>query len=360
MLRFLAQCAFFCAMSILAGEIFFRLVIPACDPPMQVQEPAFAIMHGDTSGERDGLFTFGRLAVGRCRWHLNNAGNNWLSDYEPLHPGRKPVIAIIGDSFVQGFFIREGADFPAVLETLLDRRADVYTFAEAGATLADGMVLARFAASRYAPDAYVFLVNLEEPARSLYNCYEDSRFMQLFYKDGQFTEIERGSGYHTNRWRRWLRHSAIARYVTFNADVGLFAGARTTPAIPKPAVADTVLLRKAMTYVVGKLRADLPGRQIVFMVHETPDRKSPPVLHYLQAACDANGAYLFDLNPCFARADSTDSRPTHYSFNEHWNAYGHRLCATALAGFLERENILRKVEEAKGRANSLVANKAVP
>ena len=149
--------------------------------------------------------------------------------------------------------------------------------------------------------------------------------------------------------KRLLKHSAIVRYFSFNARVGLFTPAdarqpkRTSPRL------DEEVFSKAAMYLVGKMQAEVPKAEIVLVTH--PSREEiyhrrqttlAPYARWFKAAADSLGCGYLDWSPAFANAYRTDSmRFDYHPVELHWNSRGHRLCATALADYLQRSGTLQ-------------------
>jgi len=82
-------------------EILFRTVFPACEPPASRLLPGGFPVYDPTYGE-SGTVTLGRVPLAGYRWHLNEDGWNSGQDYLPDSLRKRPLIALIGDSSVEG------------------------------------------------------------------------------------------------------------------------------------------------------------------------------------------------------------------------------------------------------------------
>jgi len=104
MWKFTFRVAAFCAVFLIVAEVVLRTVVPASHPPFQAQDPEFGILTLDGSPTRSGRFTVGKLARERTTWRLNRAGWNSPIEYAGPEGRERPCVAVIGNSYVEGFY----------------------------------------------------------------------------------------------------------------------------------------------------------------------------------------------------------------------------------------------------------------
>ena len=333
MLRIYIRVIFFGLIFGCVAELFFRFVIPASDPPFLLQDPEFNIVRCDTSKKREGNYTSGRLAQSCSRYRINNYGWNNINDYAPKAPGRKPVIAICGDSYIRGFAVNAANHVSAALQHRLDDRYLVYSFGEGGAPVSQYVTLADYAAQKFDPDVFVFLLSTGDIFQSVRSYERNGQYMQLEPKDSTFVEVPRTIPFRVSRIKRLVKHSAFVRYLVFNAYLSIF---EDKTAITKPVNSDRVasdVYKDATRYLVERIVKSHPGKPVVFMVHASlsdvykGNAKSQQVVQWLRDATSISGGYVLDLTPVFADRYATDHRRFDSEYEFHWNIYATTLSA---------------------------------
>ncbi|HEY3295215.1 MAG TPA: hypothetical protein VGL38_07240 [bacterium] len=355
LLRFLLRVAVFALLALVVGELFFRTVVPAGNTAFRVHDPEFGILIYDTTSMREGFFTAGRFAQQKAVWHVNNYGWRSAWNYLPPSPSRKPVIALIGDSYIAGFHVSEQDHIASVLQNGLKDSYDVYTFGEGGAPLSEFVWIARYAAKHFDPDVYVIEVGDGDWRSSITNYRHDPRVHQVTFRDGQF--VDAPFSYDDRPRGRLPKYSALIRYLTFNADLQIFDALKRTR--PKPPQAEQQkkasqeelmqVIEQEAVFFVQRIASEHPGKQIVFMVDGQRDSIyagssaiSQASVARLQRVCaDYSTVHVLDLAPAQAARFAADHRRFEFPFDDHWNEHGHQVIGQALADFLQREHILK-------------------
>ena len=153
---------------------------------------------------------------------------------------------------------------------------------------------------------------------------------------GGHFELDRGRRYETSWVRRLLRHSALVRYLVFNALVNPFSGARRDLAMaskgrkPEAAALSEPIYARVLRYVVSEVRKALPRAKILFVVE--PDRPAiragepirPTGTSALIARdCPKLGCAHLDLSEAFRAAWRREKRPFEFAHNVHCFARAH-------------------------------------
>ncbi len=345
---FLWRGAAFGAVFVLVAEVFFRVVVPSSQPPFQMQDPQFGILVLDGSPARHGQFTVGRLARERTRWQLNQAGWNSTREYVARDARTRPCVAVIGNSYVEGFYADVDAGLTAALERELAGRYDVYNFGKSGVIAPQMMRVARYARHHYAPETLVFILNHGSLRSALRNFGYVITNQQYLWEDGRLQEIP-PSVYHPNRLMRLHTYSALVRYLYHNAAILKSRGAirqeamqRNDPLAEAQLENERPLLEAMAREITGTLRAEHPDATILLVMdadrrrmYETgarpePLRDSP----FWAAACREQGCGFLDLTDDFWTAYQADGRQLDLPGNYHWNEYGMAVVARAIAGWL--------------------------
>ena len=150
-----------------ALELFFRFVLPSCESPKGIVDGDYLVRRFDAEYLSSGEFTYGRLCRAGGRWTINGAG--WNSGFEYLEPDRRsqPLVALLGDSYLEGFYTDTGDHIDALLYRMYHGEVDFYTFAMSGAYLAQYVAMCRYIRDTFSPDAYVIFINSGDLEKSI-------------------------------------------------------------------------------------------------------------------------------------------------------------------------------------------------
>jgi len=165
--RFIGRGALFTFGAIFICELFFRLVLPACNFPYAYTDPVTNILRYDEKRLTEGVYTIGRYAQQRGKWRVNNYG--WISavDYQRKELRDKPLVAVIGDSYLEAFHVDVDKSVAALLRDSLHGEYDVYQFGISGASLATYLQITRWVDSEFEPDIIVYLVDDDDLEQSM-------------------------------------------------------------------------------------------------------------------------------------------------------------------------------------------------
>ena len=158
-------------------EAFFRIVIPASDPPRGFFDEKEK-MYSFSNKKEKGVITIGRFAEIRVRWRINNMYWNYPIDYYPVDD--KKLIAVIGDSYIEASQVNVGENYPYLLRGKLINDYEVYAFGMAGAPLSQYLHISRYVNRHFNPDILIF--NL------VHNDFDES-IQELFPIDCHFLKL---------------------------------------------------------------------------------------------------------------------------------------------------------------------------
>jgi hypothetical protein len=362
---FLLRVAVFLVVLVASAEVLLRTVVPACEMPFLYQDAVGTmIMRFDPSVQQNGRWTDGRLARNGGDWRINNAGWNSTVDYVAAAARKRPMVALFGDSFIEGFPTNVDQHVDAYLEGTLSPASDVYAFGQSGWYLEQYVATSRYVAENFKPAVLVIFIDEEDVSDSVRETKEaPSNWWQITETAGGFAEVPPKEIYTPTRRARLSRMSAIANYLRYNAKVAL-PGMRTV-AIAKPPAAGAGSSRPttdngrallpAADHMVSQLCAENPGAQIVFVAHgdrylsaqelrDTP--LFPDALAIKDACIGRPQCHFLDLRPVFSRDWAAHRRSFEAGDGSHWNAYGNRLVAEAVARFIQDEHLLDGSREA--------------
>ena len=89
--------------------------------------------------------------------HINNYGYASDKDFKKKELQTKPIIAVIGDSYVEAMQVKNKDAFHAILDKGLLSH-DVYPIGISGSPLSQYIAFSRYAAEQFSPELYVFLI----------------------------------------------------------------------------------------------------------------------------------------------------------------------------------------------------------
>ena len=231
LLRFLVRAAVFVLVLAGVAEVWTRTVTPSCDVPLSYLETSDSIFRYDPSGPARGTWTIGRFGRRTGEWRVNNHG--WIStlDYEEGEPAGSPTIALLGDSYVEGFLTDVDEHIDAYLAQLVTE-ARVYSFGRSGSYLAQYVATARYAA-QFSPDLLIIFLNRRDITSSLKeNGVVSPYTWQIESVPGGFAEVPPASVYQVGWKSRLARQSALLGYLIYNAQVPLPDGDWSRPPGP--------------------------------------------------------------------------------------------------------------------------------
>ena len=294
--------------------------------------------------------------------HGRSNGAGFVNDQEYERDAAGPLLAVVGDSYVEALMVPYEHTMHGRLARELAPRARVYSFAASGAPLSQYLVWMAHARERFSADALAVVVVGNDFDESLARYKVGPGFHHFVERsDGAFA-LERFD-YAPGSLRRVVRHSALARYLVFNlhAEAALrrlvdrFVAPAQADALPKfigntTADADEqrlVLSRRAIDAFLERVgqMTGLSPEQIVFLVDglrpqlyagEAAERAVAQsyfarMRDYFVERASAHGYEVVDLGPLFKEHYAEHGRRFEFETDFHWNALGHAVAASALA-----------------------------
>ena len=341
------------------GEVWFRTAMPASETPLQRQVQPAALMCFDPSGPRDGLTTDGRFCVPSGAWHINNAGWNSAVDYLPAASRGRPMVALLGDSFIEGFATDVDQHVDAYLARDLPGTAS-YAFGESGWYLAQYLAVARYAKLAFGPDVIVVFLDIGDVSDSLRENGEiDPYWWQIGRREGTYVELPPTAAYGAPSLKaRTAKRSALLDYLRYNCRLSLpgMATVGSSQAMDSAAAAGAAAttthgdLLPAARFMVRALCAQHPGTPIVFAAYDdfylAPSQvDSVPLFPdgaAVRSACAGDPQCTFvNLRYAFSRDWAAHHRVFTVSDGWHWNAYGDQVVARELARVIRERGLLQ-------------------
>jgi hypothetical protein len=335
----------FCLVVAEAGLRFFPVMSGLHALPVSKDSSVFRF-----SPNRDFVFSHGWNFSMINRGHVNNDG--WVNNQDYRVSESPPLVAVIGDSFIEAQMLPYAQTFHGLLAKLFEGKLRFYSFAASGAPLSQFLVWARYAVSKFKARALVINVVGSDFDQSRIEYKSSAGFW--YYAPGadgglhlQLVE------YHPGAMTALVRRSALLRYLALNLRIAYnykldvirswfqphndsnagFTSANASP----PRIAASKAAVDAFLRDLGQI--GLPAQCIAFTVDgfRYPDRVEREagtffdiMRRYFIERASTHGYEAIDLDPLFlARYQETAER--FESPNDpHWNANGHRVAAEAL------------------------------
>jgi hypothetical protein len=333
----------FCLVVAEAALRFFPVMSGLHSLPVSKDSPVFRFSpNRDFVVSRDWNFSMTN------RGHVNNDG--WVNNQDYRVSEYPPLVAVIGDSFVEAQMLPYAQRFDGLLAKLFEGKLRFYSFAASGAPLSQFLVWARYAVSKFNARALVINVVGSDFDQSRIEYKSSPGFW--YYAPGadgglhlQLVE------YHPGAMTALVRHSALLRYLALHLRIGYKfeaimswfrphndSNAGFTSANPSPSrIAASKAAVDAFLRDLGEI--GLPAQCIAFTVDgfRYPDRVEREagtfndiMRRYLIERASTSGFEAIDLDPLFlARYQETAER-FEAPNDPHWNANGHRVAAEAL------------------------------
>jgi len=325
----------------LAAELFFRWVVPACDPPRVIQDPEYGILLCDRDAKQSGIFSAGRMAEIRCKWAINAQG--WLSnvDYTPRSRRTKPCIAIVGNSYIQGHHVEIEENVCAVLREVLNETHAVYNLGTSGANFAQFLLTTKYASKALAPEIIVYFVTQGDLAASLLNYSAPGSSNLKFVRENTVFQEVPPPRHQQGRLKRMILRSSLARYLLHNAKLQVALLGHQRAAGSPPPLDD---LDSIADHLIQQMSCAAPESRLLFVVDA--DRKSiyrdPTTTRIrssaaVQKACSQYDVMFVDMTHSFSTAHSETGKKFDFKHDYHLNAYGHEQLARTIADILRRQ-----------------------
>ncbi len=344
MKNFLIRVAVFLFAVFIVLEVFFRVGLPARQYPMSNMDSETLIRSYQSSTQ--GLFSYGALCKGRFAWRINPQGWNSLYDYNERLNRTNPMVALIGDSYLEGYWSDLNDHIDILMHEKSEKQVDFYSFGTWGAMLSQYLVISQDVISRYQPDVIVVFLNEDDAKGSLYT--PESHF--LFCHTIESLENQELSSVPpqlltTSRLVPILLRSATLRYLKTNRNLAFLArGAVVDPNANLSSGADVIeeeTLDSTTVFVTEYLldQFNSLGVPVIFVADgpraplyegETEITGYPDCI-LIQQLCDSRENLQFiDLMPFFQK--DWDESHTMFSSEEnpHWDGYGNLVVAEAI------------------------------
>lgn len=284
--------------------------------------------------------------------HVNNDG--FFNDQDYSAQDLKPLIAVIGDSYIEAVMV----PYDETLYGRLDQTLPgwrVYSFGASGAPLSQYLVWAKYARETYGADKMVFTIVGNDFDESLPKYLVHQTFHQFITDENGTLKPGLVNEYHPG-WSRWpVTYSALARYMFINLELytswhklksklardkldekDLYVG-NVPASVSDERLEDSY---KAVDAFFDNLPAysGLKPGDIAFIV-DAPrfriyEEDSMPkdgesyfekMRSYFIKTARTRGYEAVDMTPPFWNAYKREQRKFEFPTDGHWSGYGHKI-----------------------------------
>lgn len=330
-------------------ELIFR-VLPTRDSLMQlpVNQTNPVIRFKEN---RDVIWSHGANFSIVTKKHVNNYG--FLNDQNYFTEDNSPLLAIIGDSYVEAAQVENKDALHGILSQAAAGKARVYSFGASGSALSTYLAYAKYATEEFNATALVFIIVGNDFDESLTK-YKDAPGFHYFSSASDRLNLVR-KDYQPTLIKRLSRQAALIRYLvlnillnwqsmgnifvtdTENAEEKYVGNTRAN--VDEERISDS---KKAVNRFFEELplQTNLGVDKILFVIDGMR-----PHLYNPMALRKANGSYfdlmrkyfievavnkgyeVIDMQPVFIMKHKSEGIRFEIPSDGHWNEDGHRLVA---------------------------------
>lgn len=349
MKRFFVRIAFFGISALIVLELFFRFALPASHWPRGVFTES-GIRKFDSGSFSAGRFTYGRYCRGRYRWQINSQGWNSVFEYRSsAERNGNPMVAILGDSYLEGFYSDADQHIDSFLSQLHCDSVSFYTFAMSGGFLSHYIALMKYEIEQYDPDGYIVFLNSEDVSKSIVSIGGYSRFyFQYDFDDNGVLHETAVHNANRSSIKDILLQSAVVRYLKANAQVSFLgagladdnanfpSGTEEDSTLPSPSPG----LIEAAAFLLSELNGF--GRPVIIVfdcpknwIYEAGEEEAYSDLTVLsQLAADFENISIIELADYYPEEFNRNGRLFSSEDNPHWNAYANSFIADVVSPYL--------------------------
>jgi len=324
-------------------EISLRL-LPASDGPYTRFDRTWKVLKFDGQKQPDGLQTSGNLAQRKTHWHINNMGWNSAWDYQSERT--KPLLAIIGNSYVEGFSLDVEQGLAGKMQNRLGSGWDCYSFGYSGAKLGQYLNLSRYVQGTYHPRVMVFILFDADVFGSLLGPGQRPQYTLLFQKTAAGLVEAPIREFVPSRAVRLYGKMGFVRYFALNKQQAF-----TEQAISKGdtlSAGEIETYHEVVGYAFGRLRLENPETTIL-MVLDAPRRdlyqgrilpRSLQSRAILRAHAQDCGFRVLDLTQTMTGLYAGNHRKFNFENDYHWNEYGFSVVADQITAALAEAGVV--------------------
>lgn len=307
----------------------------------------------------------------------NKRTNNYglLSDHDYFPKEKTPLMAVIGDSYVEAMQIENKQTMHGILANQVGKSGRIYAFGGSGAPLSTYLAYADYARNEFKPNAMVFIIVGNDFDESVIT-YKDSRGLYYFIPDAS-GNLQEGVIHRVDlirkEWQWYFMNSVTARYLYHN--LLITERIRDVSGQFRSFLKNKIKLTSAARSYVDQKRLMLPGENVEAFqkrlmyskkavdefLRQLPQR-SGLKMDKIQFVIDGNrhklyvkeklesvgegyfdsmrtylieqavtkGCKVVDMQPIFIENFQKNNKHFEFSNDFHWNDVGHSVVAEAI------------------------------
>ncbi|MEP2028887.1 MAG: hypothetical protein ABJI96_09315 [Paracoccaceae bacterium] len=297
--------------------------------------------------------------------HINNYGYATDNNFDVTREIDKPLVAIVGDSYVEAIQVRNEHSFHGVLSSSY-QEMDFYPIGVGGSPLSQYVAFAKFASEEFSPNAYIFIVIENDFDQSFFR-YKGSPGFHYFSSDGGLERVD----YSPTALEVVARKSAFLRYLILDLKIrfqfenlkkrwvnGDAEKIEKNTVRYKPSQSRIDDAKYAIDIFLTKMEEIVNGKPVLFVVDG--DRRSIynggiernmdrfyniSFGYFLDKASGFKKFTVLDMHPIFLRHWFQFERSFNFKYDFHWNRLGHKIVAESISEtlfFKDIQNILNE------------------
>ena len=331
-------------------EVIFR-ILPTSDSlmvkPVSNDKPILKFTENREVTKQIG-FNFSHINTKK----INNYGYATDKFFQEKSTKNKPVIAVIGDSYVEALQVKNSDAFHAILDIKFENY-DFYPIGMSGSPLSQYLAFAKFASNHFEPEVYIFLIidnDFDESFENVkkapgFHYFDDITGLKLVdYQPSIIKQLSRKSAFlrylHldlkiTRQLRRIFNPTSLNREMNAHfsesfLNIGRKANAKFLQGVKE---------LSSTSQVIIMLDGD---RKALYSGHSDRDMNNYVniVISELgESAKNVANVRVIDLHNNFRNDYLKYGKKFNYDYDYHWNERGHSVAAQALSKEISRMSI---------------------
>ncbi len=286
----------------------------------------------------------------------NNYGFISDIDYDPT--ATSPLLAVIGDSFVEAAMVPYSQTVAGLLNKSMEGHGRVYAFGASGAALSQYLAYARYVRDEFRPTGLVITIAGNDFDESLIKYRSYPGFHYFVEKEDGTLHLQRVDR-SLPSWKDLVVTSTVGLYVVMNLEAGnvvdrlkqravnVFGKGRqyvgnTDATTERGRISDSKKAVEAFLSTLPAMSGLAPNKIALVLDAPRPELYVPARLReveqsffsimrrYLAAGAQVKGFEVIDLEATFALDYQQRGLKFEYSNDYHWNPIGHEVVATAI------------------------------
>ena len=284
--------------------------------------------------------------------NINNYGYATDKFFQEKSIKNKPVIAVIGDSYVEALQVKNSNTFHAILDDKFENY-DFYPFGMSGSPLSQYLAFAKFASNHFEPELYIFLIIENDFDESFGNVRKTPGFH--YFDDITGLKLVE---YQPSKIKQLARKSAFLRYLHLDLNITtqlrrVFIPTSVNREInTKYGEAFLNIGRKANAKFLQGVKELSSSAQVIILLDGDRqalysgliDRDRNNYVNILvselgESAKNIANVSVIDLHNNFRDDYLKYGKKFNYDYDYHWNELGHSVAAQALSKKISRMSI---------------------